>query len=130
MSNNEPNSHISRILTNPNVLKDPNSFFDVYQIPVRKFFSCLCRDAVETDEQFQDFALKFMSGAFDSFKPEKGRFRDYLKASLRNQVARNYGKKKKDAVQITDEMGATIFDPQAQVPLNAALQEFDSSEGE
>lgn len=129
MSNAEQHSHISRILTNPAVLQDPASFFDVYQVPIRKFFACLCRDATEADEQFQEFALKFMSGAFDSFKPEKGRFRDYLKTALRNQIARSYGKKKNDAIQLTDELDAVAEDPKARAPLEAALREFDSTEG-
>ncbi len=129
MSETEQPSHISRIMTNPAVLQDPTSFFDVYQVPIRKFFSCLCRDATEADEQFQEFALKFLSGAFDSFKPEKGRFRDYLKAALRNQVARSFGKKKKDAVQITDEVAAIAEDRKTLAPLEAALREFDSIEG-
>lgn len=130
MTDRVQHSHISRILTNPNVLRNPASFFEVYQIPVRKFFSCLCRDASEADEQFQEFALKFMSGAFDSFNSEKGRFRDYLKTVLRNQVARDYGRKKKDAIQMTEEMDAVALDPKAQEPLNEALREFDATEGE
>lgn len=127
---NEPNqpSHISRILTNPNVLQNPASFFDVYQLPIRKFFMCLCGNAHDADEQFQEFAVKFLSGVFDSFKPGKGRFRDYLKKALRNQVKRSYKIGKRFAVPIPDDMDAA--DADALQPIENALREFDTLEGE
>ncbi len=128
MSDPTQHSHISRILTNPNVLQNPANFFDVYQVPIRKFFMCLCGNANEADEQFQEFAVKFLSGAFDSFKPEKGRFRDYLKTSLRNQVRRSIKKGANLAIQIPEDLSAA--DPNAVQPIELALREFDSIEGE
>ncbi len=128
MSEPNPPSHISRILTNPNVLQNPASFFEVYQLPIRKFFLCLCGNAHDADEQFQEFALKFLSGAFDSFKPGKGRFRDYLKKALRNQVKRSYKLGKRFAVPIPEDMDTA--DPDALEPIENAFREFDTVEGE
>jgi RNA polymerase sigma factor (sigma-70 family) len=128
MNDSNQYSHISRILTNPNVLQNPASFFDVYQLPVRKFFMCLCGNAHEADEQFQEFAVKFLSGAFDSFEPDKGRFRDYLKTALRNQVKRSYKKGANFLVPIPEDMDAA--DPNALQPIENALREFDTIEGE
>ena len=128
MNKPDPNSHLSRILTNPSVLKNPASFFDVYQVPVRKFFLCLCNSANEADEQFQEFALKFLSGAFDSFKPERGRFRDYLKAALRNQGKRSFQSGGKISLMLHEQLDTA--DPESQEPIELALKEFDAIEGE
>jgi RNA polymerase sigma factor (sigma-70 family) len=128
MNESNQHSHISRILTNPNVLQNPASFFEVYQLPIRKFFMCLCGNAHDADEQSQEFAVKFLTGAFDSFKPEKGRFRDYLKTALRNQVKRSYKKGADFAVPISEDMDAA--DPNALQPIENALREFDTIEGE
>jgi RNA polymerase sigma factor (sigma-70 family) len=49
-------------------------------------------DAVE--ECFQDFALRFVSGAFRKATPDRGRFRDYLKTTLRNLVT-DYQRKRR-----------------------------------
>ena len=123
----EQHSHISRILTNPRVLEDPKSFFEVYEAPIRKFFACIGGSSHDADEYFQEFAVKFLSGSFDGFSPDKGRFRDYLKASLRNQVRRSYNHAK-HPVPIPDDHDAE--DVNAIAPVEAALKEFDTMEGE
>ncbi|MEM6468728.1 MAG: sigma factor [Planctomycetota bacterium] len=123
-------SHLSRILTHPDVIRDPQSFFDVYQAPIRKFFACLCNDGNEADEQFQEFALKFLSGAFDKFNPDKGRFRDYLKASLRNQVRRRYQKQSAEPDVVSEEILELAEDSRAIQPIDSAMEMFDAAEGE
>ncbi|MEO1616546.1 MAG: hypothetical protein AAFV88_11890 [Planctomycetota bacterium] len=123
-------SHLSRILTRPDILRDPASFFDVYQTPIRKFFSCLCRDSNEADEQFQEFAVKFLSGAFDNFNPERGRFRDYLKTSLRNQVRRQAAKNAGLVAAGTEELLQNEADPAVEQPVDVAMKAFDEVEGE
>ena len=128
MTDCHPQSHISRILTHPSVLQNPVTFFEVYEVPVRKFFTCLCRNIHEADEQFQNFAVKFLSGAFDKYTPAKGRFRDYLKRSLRNQVKRSARKGAKFAVPIPEDLDAA--DPSSWEPIENALREFDVIEGE
>ena len=121
-------SHISRILTNPNVLEDPQSFFELYSLPIRRFFLCLCRNADEADEQCQEFALKFMSGSFHSFDPSKGRFRDFLKSALRNQVKRNGKLAARRPGAIPDEHD--VADPDQVSPFDRAICEFNAFEGE
>ena len=128
MDETSPHSHLSRILTNPAVLKDPKTFFDVYQIPIRKFFLCLCNSPTQAEDQFQDFAVKFLEGAFSKYDPEKGRFRDYLKQSLRHQVRKQYRKSKKAELSMPEDMDAV--DPNLIQPVDAALSEFDAMEGE
>lgn len=44
------------------------------------------RDADVAEELAQEFALRFVRGSFRNAAPERGRFRDYLKAALSNLV--------------------------------------------
>ncbi|MCA9126009.1 MAG: hypothetical protein KDB22_02950 [Planctomycetales bacterium] len=120
-------SHISRILTNPRVLDNPQAFFDLYALPIRKFFLCLCGNADEADEQCQEFAVKFLTGSFDRFDASKGRFRDYLKSSLRNQVRKSAKFSAKLPGAIPENHDA--LDPKALQPIDSAMREFDSMEG-
>ena len=129
MENQQPESHLSRILTNPDVLKNPNSFFQVYRVPVHRFFLALCRDSSKADDLFQEFAVKFLSGAFESYTPKKGRFRDYLKTTLRNQVHRLFGdeskRKKRFGGALHEGLATTI----SEVNISQAFGAFDHYEG-
>jgi len=46
----------------------------------------------------QEFALRFVRGDFGKANPQQGRFRDYLKASLRNLITDFYRKKTTDGL--------------------------------
>src|SRR5262245_12576747 len=60
-----------------------------YWEPVVRYFRGIVGDPDAADDLSQQFAQRFMGGDFRRFDPSKGRFRDYLKASLRN-MARDY----------------------------------------
>lgn len=125
----QPNElHLSRIQTNREVLGNPESFFAVYSRPIQRFFSCLVNDANLAEDLFQDFAVNFVTGTFANYDPDRGRFRDYLKASLRNQAKRQLKKKSVEADRFGTEFDeqATRIDDQR---IAAALGEFDVSEG-
>src|SRR5690606_11807256 len=44
------------------------------------------RDEEAAEELFQEFALRFLRGDFANVRPERGRFRRYLKTVLINMV--------------------------------------------
>ncbi|MGE3808140.1 MAG: hypothetical protein AB7K24_26050 [Gemmataceae bacterium] len=50
------------------------------------------RDEELANELSDEFALRFLRGDFSKATPEKGRFRDYIKAVLRNLVAEHFRK--------------------------------------
>jgi len=97
-----PPRHISQIHTDPVVLKWLTSsptdlgddvvtaarrrFFDRYCGPVYTFVRTMLSDPNATDEVVQQFAVRVMERSFRGYRPEKGRFRDYLKTTLRNMV--------------------------------------------
>lgn len=62
---------------------------------VYRYLLGIVRDADSADELAQDFAVRFLEGDFHRANPEKGRFRDFLKMSLRNLVIDHYRKRER-----------------------------------
>src|SRR5690242_17562975 len=52
----------------------------------------LVREAQAAEELAQDFAVRILRGDFQGANPERGRFRDFLKTALRNQVRDHWRK--------------------------------------
>lgn len=57
-----------------------------YQGAAYRYLLGAVRDPDAADELFQEFALRFVQGAFRRATPERGRFRDYLRTSLAHLV--------------------------------------------
>jgi RNA polymerase sigma-70 factor (ECF subfamily) len=60
-----------------------------YAGAVRRYLRAVVHDAEAADDLCQEFALRVVQGRFHRANPERGRFRDYLKASLLH-LAMNY----------------------------------------
>jgi RNA polymerase sigma-70 factor (ECF subfamily) len=74
-----------------------------------RYLLALVNDAGIAEELAQDFAVRFLSGQYRQVSPERGRFRDFLKTSLRN-LARDYWRKQKHKKVTAD---VANFDPAA-----------------
>jgi RNA polymerase sigma-70 factor (ECF subfamily) len=74
-----------------------------YQRAVFKYLLALMRDVDRADDVFQDFALRFVRGDFKTWEPGRGRFRDYLKMSLRNLAMDRYRKEQQGKLQTLAE---------------------------
>ncbi len=59
-----------------------------------RYFLGILRDLDEATELTQAFAERFLRGDFKRHDPERGRFRDFLKKSLRHMVIDHWRKKK------------------------------------
>jgi RNA polymerase sigma-70 factor (ECF subfamily) len=61
-----------------------------YELVIRRYLMGALRSWPNREELveecFQNFAFRFVSGAFRNVSPERGRFRDYLKITLSNLV--------------------------------------------
>jgi len=64
---------------------------------LRRYADCVHRyilaatgDHHVAEDLTQDFALRFLRGDYGRARPEKGRFRDYLKTSLRNLITDHF----------------------------------------
>src|SRR6516165_3947146 len=64
-----------------------------YYDAVRHYMAGIVDDWGTAEELTQEFAIRFLRGDFKRADPERGRFRDFLKMSLRN-LAGSYWRKK------------------------------------
>jgi RNA polymerase sigma-70 factor (ECF subfamily) len=70
------------------------AFIQRYQGAVYRYLLGAVRDPDTADELFQEFALKFVRGAFRRANPDRGRFRDYLKTALCHMVADHHKRRR------------------------------------
>lgn len=75
---------LDRISTQWPLLQDPAHFVVRYGPAVRKYLLALVRHPHDADEIAQEFLLKGITQGFARATPDRGRFRDYLKVSVRN----------------------------------------------
>lgn len=119
---------ISQVPTRWAVIRDPVSFFQRYEHPIRSFFIGLTRDESASEDLFQDFAVKVLRGKFQPTMPLKGRYRDYLCRSLINHVkeARRRAGLRQEFLDsdLTEDHAFDDVDP-----LRQAMSEFHRSEG-
>jgi DNA-directed RNA polymerase specialized sigma24 family protein len=73
-----------------------------YHAAVQRYLLGMLRDATAAEELAQDFAVRFLRGDFKQADPERGRFRDFLKTSLRRLVFDHWGRKQR---AVTKEAG-------------------------
>lgn len=66
---------------------------ELYRPAVARYLLKLAGNADAAEELGQEFALRFLRGDFKNVRPERGRFRDYIKAALRNLVADHFRKR-------------------------------------
>jgi len=67
-------------------LEARNELLRRYHGAAYRYLLAVVRDPDAADELSQEFALKFLRGDFRHAQPERGRFRDYLRASLAHLV--------------------------------------------
>jgi RNA polymerase sigma factor (sigma-70 family) len=65
-----------------------------YSSAIRKYVRAILQDDARADELAQDAVVRLLSGDFAGADPNRGRFRDLLKVSVRN-MARNHWEKEK-----------------------------------
>jgi DNA-directed RNA polymerase specialized sigma24 family protein len=79
---------------------------EVLQRYNRAIFRYLLKGAGDMDvaeELFQEFALRFIRGDFDTATPERGRFRHFLKRSLGNLLIDHHRKKQRQLAPLSAE---------------------------
>jgi RNA polymerase sigma-70 factor (ECF subfamily) len=66
---------------------------------VYRYLLGIVRDANVADDLAQEFALKFLNGAFRNANPERGRFRNFVKSAVLNLV-HDYHRRRRNQPQI------------------------------
>jgi len=79
-----PRLDLAGITTQWSRINDPAHFAVRYAAAVSNYLRVLLRDPHDADEATQDFLLKVSRDGFPRANPERGRFRDYLIAAVRN----------------------------------------------
>ena len=80
-----------------------------YSSAIRSYVRAILRDEARADELAQDAVVRLLSGDFAGADPNRGRFRDLLKVSVRN-MARNHWEKenrRRPAAVDVDDVAAT-----------------------
>ena len=75
---------LDEISTEWSIIRDPAEFVIRYQKAIRKYLGALIRNPHDVEEVLQDFFLRVSQNGFIRARQERGRFRDYLKAAVRN----------------------------------------------
>jgi len=108
-------SRISRIETVWSLVRDAHEAEDSavqraqeallqrYSGAIFRYLLGVLRDSNAADEVFQEFALKFVRGAFRNADPERGRFRDFVKKALWNLINDHRNKQRRQPAGIEAE---------------------------
>jgi RNA polymerase sigma-70 factor (ECF subfamily) len=78
-----------------------------YYGAVYRYLLGTLRDPAAAEELTQEFAVRFLRGDFKQADPERGRFRDFLKTSLR-RLAIDYWRKKELAAAPLEAAGCVV----------------------
>lgn len=92
-------AEIPLISTNWCMVHDSASFVKHYDGAIRRYLTALLKNSHDADEVAQEFFLSIAERGFPRFKRDKGRFRDYLKVSVRN-AALNYLRKRRSYKEV------------------------------
>lgn len=77
---------LDQISTRWSQICDPLRFVMRYSQAIRAYLLAIFRDEEAAEEACQDFLAKFLERGLDAAVPDRGRFRDYLKISVRNSA--------------------------------------------
>src|SRR5262245_6071331 len=92
---------------------DTAKFVATYTPAVRKYLLAVLRDEHDADEVLQDLLVRVTERGFEHADPTRGRFRDYLRAIVRN-AARTHLRKKSARPgnpDVLDDLPAADPDP-------------------
>jgi RNA polymerase sigma factor (sigma-70 family) len=83
-----------------------------YAGAVQRYLLCVTRDPDLAAELGQEFALRFLRGDFRHADPRRGRFRSYVKSSIRNLLADFRRQQRKQPQTLTVEVQENLDSPQ------------------
>jgi RNA polymerase sigma factor (sigma-70 family) len=66
-----------------------------YAAAIRRYLGGILTDSSDTDELAQEVMVRLLRGDFAGADPSRGRFRDLLKAAVRNMVRNQWNKQKR-----------------------------------
>ena len=85
---------LDQISTHWSLISDPAQFVLRYAPAIRKYLEALIKDPHDAEEVAQDFLLGGLQRGFLRTDDLRGRFRDYLKAGVRNAALMHFRRRK------------------------------------
>lgn len=82
----DPNVRLDEIATEWNIVYNPAQFIRQYAPAVERYFRALIKNPHDAEDVAQDFFMRVTRHGFARARKERGRFRDYLKAAVRNSA--------------------------------------------
>lgn len=104
------NVHIALLGTGPDATRAQADLFQRYGGAMRRYLQAALRDSAAVDDLMQEFAVALVSGAFRNVQPERGRFRDFLKAVLFHMVRKYRRQQYREALHVASGVDLTDFD--------------------
>jgi len=98
----EPKLVLGDISTSWRRLHDPLKFVMTYGLAVRAYLLAILKDEHAAEEVLQDLLIQVTERGFQGVDPNRGRFRDYLKAVVRNAAIRYQRRRPNRFIEVTD----------------------------
>src|SRR5947209_2066938 len=86
-------SVLEQISTRWPLISDPGQFVLRYAPAIRRYLGAMLRASDVVEEVIQDFFLRVLQHRFTPEQVSRGRFRDYLKATVRNAALTHWRRK-------------------------------------
>lgn len=93
-SNPTPKSFLDQISTRWSSVNDPFQFVLRYSLAIRNYVGAIIKNQHDADEVTQDFLMRVVRLGFPGARPDRGRFRDYLKTAVRNAALKHLRRQK------------------------------------
>jgi hypothetical protein len=97
-------SRLDRISTDWAIIRDPPQFVLRYAPAIYSYLAALTKSRHEAEEVAQDFYLRVLRYGFARASRERGRFRDYLKAAVRNAARDHWQRRRTPHQRLTDSL--------------------------
>ncbi len=88
-------ARLDEISTEWEIVRDPARFVRRYAVAIQRYVAALIKNPHDAEEVSQEFFLRVSKHRFVHTRQEGGRFRDYLKATVRN-AALNFLRRHRD----------------------------------
>jgi RNA polymerase sigma factor (sigma-70 family) len=103
-----PRRSLDQISTHWTKVNDPASFFTRYSAAVIAYLEALLKNHADAQDVLSEILEHVVRHGFEQVTPERGRFRDYLKITVRNRALTWLRRKRPatvDAVQLQETIG-------------------------
>jgi DNA-directed RNA polymerase specialized sigma24 family protein len=104
-------SRLDRISTDWAIIRDPPQFVLRYAPAIYSYLAALTKSGHEAEEVAQDFYLRVLRYGFARASRERGRFRDYLKAAVRNAARDHWQRRRTPHQRLTDSLSLPTPQP-------------------